>query len=203
MKTNGLENKITFSFDRGHSANIFFKKPDKFREIEELSKHDGTLINTGSNLSYSPLGFCTDSISINLKKFNRIIDFNLEKKEITVESGITLSQLLNFTLMYNLWIPQLPGYPFITIGGAIATNAHGKSCAMHGTIRNSIKKLKIFHIKNGWLNLSEKEIMIKNSYGKIVSSLPSQNIKSESNRLRLLPYAFGYLSKNDLSGFTN
>ena len=52
-------------------------------------------------------------------------------------------------------------------------------------------------------NLSEKEIMIKNSYGKIVSSLPSQNIKSESNRLRLLPYAFGYLSKNDLSEFAN
>ena len=74
MNTNGLEKKITFSFDRGHSANIFFKKPDKFREIEELSKHNGTLINTGSNLSYSPLSFCKDSVSINLKKFNRIPD---------------------------------------------------------------------------------------------------------------------------------
>ena len=157
MSTNSLENKIKFSFDRGHSANIFFKKPDKYREIEELSKYDGTLINAGSNLSYSPLSFCEDSVSINLKKFNRIIDFNLKKKEIIVESGITLSQLLNFTLKYNLWIPQLPGYPFITIGGAIATNAHGKSCALHGTIRNSIKELKIFHTKNGWLNLSEKE----------------------------------------------
>ncbi len=157
MSTNSLEKKIKFSFDRGHSANIFFKKPDKYREIEELSKYDGTLINAGSNLSYSPLSFCEDSVSINLKKFNRIIDFNLKKKEIIVESGITLSQLLNFTLKYNLWIPQLPGYPFITIGGAIATNAHGKSCALHGTIRNSIKELKIFHTKNGWLNLSEKE----------------------------------------------
>ena len=157
MNTNGLEKKITFSFDRSHSANIFFKKPSKFREIEKLSNHNGTLINTGSNLSYSPLSFCEDSVSINLKKFNRIIDFNLKKKEITVEAGITLSQLLNFTFKYNLWIPQLPGYPFITIGGAIATNAHGKSCAIHGTIRNSIKQLTIFHTKNGWLNLSEKE----------------------------------------------
>ena len=81
MNTNNLEKKITFSFDRGHSANIFFKKPDKFREIEELSKHNGTLINTGSNLSYSPLSFCKDSVSINLKKFNRIINFNLKKKK--------------------------------------------------------------------------------------------------------------------------
>tara|TARA_E500000178_G_C16985679_1_gene738083 strand:- start:110 stop:1441 length:1332 start_codon:yes stop_codon:yes gene_type:complete len=157
MNINGLEKKIAFSFDRCHSANIFFKKPDKYREIEELSKHDGTLINSGSNLSYSPLSFYKESVSIQLKKFNRIIDFNLKKKEITVESGITLSQLLNFTLIHDLWIPQLPGYPFITVGGAIATNAHGKSCVLHGTIKNSIKEIKIFHIKNGWLNLSEKE----------------------------------------------
>ncbi len=68
MNTNGLEKKITFSFDRCHSANIFFKNPDKFREIEEFSKHDGTLINSGSNLSYSPLSFHKDSVSIQLKK---------------------------------------------------------------------------------------------------------------------------------------
>tara|TARA_B100000886_G_scaffold283276_1_gene207541 strand:+ start:3653 stop:4984 length:1332 start_codon:yes stop_codon:yes gene_type:complete len=157
MNINGLEKTKTFSFDRSHSANILFKRPDKFREIEDLSKHNRTLINTGSNLSYSPLGFYKDSISVKLKKFNRIIDFNLKKKEITVESGITLSQLLNFTLLYDLWIPQLPGYPFITLGGAIASDAHGKSCALHGTIKNSIKEMTIFHIKNGWLSLSEKE----------------------------------------------
>ena len=65
-----------------------------------------------------------------VKKFNRIIDFNLEQKEITVESGATLAELLNFTLKYDLWIPQLPGYPLISLGGAVATNAHGKSCAV-------------------------------------------------------------------------
>ena len=80
MNINGLEKTKTFSFDRSHSANVLFKRPDKFREIEDLSKHNRTLINTGSNLSYSPLGFYKDSISVKLKKFNRIIDFNLKKK---------------------------------------------------------------------------------------------------------------------------
>ena len=61
----------------------------------------------------------------------------IKKKEITVEAGITLAELLNFTLKYNLWI-QLPGYPFITLGGAVATNAHGKSCGIDGAI-NSVK----------------------------------------------------------------
>ena len=33
-----------------------------------------------------------------------------------------------------------PRYPTI-IGGAVAANSHGKSCGIHGTIRNSIKSI--------------------------------------------------------------
>ena len=70
-----------------------------------------------------------------LKKFNRILQFNKNEKTITVEAGFTLYEFLNFTLKENLWIPQLPGYPTITVGGAVAANSHGKSCFTHGTIR--------------------------------------------------------------------
>ena len=64
---------------------------------------------------------------------------------------------LNFTLKHSLWIPQLPGYPAITIGGAVASNSHGKSCGVHGAIRKSIKSILLFHKSHGWLNLSENE----------------------------------------------
>ena len=157
MENKKTESDFFYSFDRNYSAKIHFKKPDKYREIENLSKIENNIISSGSNLSYSPLSFGEGSLSVILRKFNRIINFNKQKKEITVEAGMTLSELLNFTLKHNLWIPQIPGYPSITLGGAVATNAHGKSCATHGTIRNSVKNILIFHKKNGWLNLSDKE----------------------------------------------
>ena len=56
-----------------------------------------------------------------------------------------------------MWVPQIPGYPTITIGGAIASNSHGKSCGFHGTIKKQIKRIKIFHKIHGWLNLSNDE----------------------------------------------
>ena len=65
--------------------------------------------------------------------------------------------MLNFTLKYGLWITQIPGYPFITLGGAVAANVHGKSCSSDGTIRNVIKNILIFHKNHGWLNLSKDE----------------------------------------------
>ena len=123
--------------------------------LEKISHTSDNLINIGSNLSYSPLGFSRESLSINIKNFDRILHFDKREKTITVEAGLTLIEFLNFTLKHNLWIPQLPGYPTITIGGAVAANAHGKSCGKHGTIRKSIKSILLFHKTHGWLNLSE------------------------------------------------
>ena len=151
------EEKNLTSFDRSFSSNIFFSEPDKYKLLEEVSHSSDKIINLGTNLSYSPLGFFKNSLSINIKNFNRILKFDKIKKTITVEAGLTLIELLNFTLKHNLWIPQIPGYPTISIGGAIAVNAHGKSCAVHGTIRNSIKNIFLFHKIHGWLNLSENE----------------------------------------------
>ena len=157
MEKNITEEKKIFSFDKSFSLDILYAKPDKYKQLEEISRKFDEIINTGSNLSYSPLGMNQNGVSLELKKFNRIIDFNNIEKTITVEAGMTLIDFLNFTLKKNLWIPQLPGYPTITIGGAVSANSHGKSCAVHGTIRKSIKSILLFHKINGWMILSEEE----------------------------------------------
>ena len=145
------------SFDKSFSSDVFLKKPEKYREIEQFCKETKNIITMGSNYSYSPLSLSTDSLVLDIKKFNRILYFDKKKKEVTVEGGTKIYELLNFTLNYNLWIPQLPGYPYISLGGAVATNAHGKSCGLHGTIKKSVKKILLYHKTHGWLNLSEKE----------------------------------------------
>ena len=149
--------KKIHSLDKNYSAEIFLKKPDKYNEIEKVSLKFDNIITMGSCNSYAPASFKKDSLSIKLTQFNRILEFDEKNKLITVEAGITLSNLFNFTLPYGLWVPQIPGYPTITIGGAIASNSHGKSCGFHGTIKKQIKRIKIFHKIHGWLNLSNEE----------------------------------------------
>ena len=151
------EKKIAHSFDKSFHSKIQFSKPSKYKEIENFSVQASNIITCGGNYSYSPIFLSKTSHVLDLKKFNRILNFDEENKEITVEAGLKISELLNFVLPYNLWIPQIPGYPFITVGGVVASNSHGKSCGIHGTIRKSIKSIKIFHKTNGWLDLSEKE----------------------------------------------
>ena len=145
------------SLDKSYFTEILFSSPDKYKNFEKVTSETETIATMGSCNSYTPASFKKNSLSIELKKFNRIIEFDKKNKLITVESGIQLSELCNFTLSHNLWIPQRPGYPTITIGGLVASNAHGKSCGFHGTINKQIKKIKIFHKTHGWLDLSENE----------------------------------------------
>ena len=142
------------SFDKNYSAEVYLKNPDKYRQLEKDSLKADNLISRGAGYSYVAASFKKESLSLCMKNFNRILQFDEKQKLITVESGITIIELLNFSLRYGLWIPQIPGYPFISIGGAVASNVHGKSAGVHGTIRNSIKEILIFHKNHGWLNLS-------------------------------------------------
>ena len=98
MKNKYIEEKKTFSFDKNISLNVFYAKPDKYKLLEKISSEYDEIINIGSNLSYSPLGISKNGVTLELKKFNRILQFNKNEKTITVEAGITLYEFLNFTL---------------------------------------------------------------------------------------------------------
>lgn len=213
MKSKNYKKKILKSFDKSYSAEVFFKKPDKYREIEKFSKLTDIIITSGSNFSYAPAGFGERKLSLDLKRFNRILDFNYQEKEITVEAGLKISEFLNFTLKHDLWIPQLPGYPYISLGGAVASNVHGKSCSTHGTIRNAIKKILIFHKTHGWINLSNNEnkeifdltIGGLGLTGTIVSitfklsELKEKNFITTKEKVNSLSECMNYINKNSLN----
>ena len=57
MNRQYTEGKKFTSFDKSFSSNIIFSEPDKYKLLEEVSYKSNNIINMGSNLSYSPLGF--------------------------------------------------------------------------------------------------------------------------------------------------
>ena len=77
-----MTKKKIYSLDKNYSADIFFKRPDKYKEIEiESSKFDN-IITMGSCNSYTPASFKKNALSIQLTKFNRIIEFDKNQKLI-------------------------------------------------------------------------------------------------------------------------
>ena len=69
---NKLFEKKTFtSFDKNYSAEIFIKKPDKYRDIENHSIAAENIITMGSALSYTAASFKKDNL-INGEVVNQI-----------------------------------------------------------------------------------------------------------------------------------
>lgn len=146
---------ILQSFDKTKSVNGDIIIPEKYSEIFGLINNPQKHIVKGAGLSYCAASIGNDVNSIDLKYFNRIIDFDDNLGTIEIEAGITIGELSNF-LLKNYWIiPSLPGYPSITIGGCVAFNVHGKSQFKTGNFKDWILSLKIFHHTMGLINCSE------------------------------------------------
>ncbi|HEY0262006.1 MAG TPA: FAD-binding oxidoreductase [Chitinophagales bacterium] len=59
-------------------------------------------------------------------RFNKIIAFDAEQGIMKCESGVLLSEVLKVAVPKGFFLPVTPGTKFITIGGAVASNIHGK-----------------------------------------------------------------------------
>ncbi|MEL6947465.1 MAG: FAD-binding oxidoreductase, partial [Pseudomonadota bacterium] len=69
--------------------------------------------------------------------------FNSETGELTAPSSTRLSDVLNIVKGTNWFPPVLPGTQFVTVGGAIANDIHGKNHGHRGTFGRHIKRLML------------------------------------------------------------
>jgi len=73
---------------------------------------------------------CTDGKDgtlISTKFLNHVVTTNPEAKTLTVESGVTLRQLIEEAAKFDLALPYAPYWWGLTVGGMMGTGAHGSS----------------------------------------------------------------------------
>jgi FAD/FMN-containing dehydrogenase len=64
---------------------------------------------------------------------DRLLAFDARAGTLCCESGVTLAEILDFALPHGWFLPVTPGTKFVTVGGAIANDVHGKNHHVAGT----------------------------------------------------------------------
>jgi len=99
--------------------------------------HNGAL-PVGMGRSYGDVCLLEGGNLLQTTGMNRLIDFNADTGVLTAESGITLAQILDFAVPRGFFLPVTPGTKYVTLGGAIANDVHGKNHEVAGSFGNHV-----------------------------------------------------------------
>jgi decaprenylphospho-beta-D-ribofuranose 2-oxidase len=70
---------------------------------------------------------------------NKFLSFDVVNGIIKTEAGVLLSEILDVVVPKGFFLPVTPGTKFITMGGAVASNIHGKNHHKDGAISQYIE----------------------------------------------------------------
>jgi decaprenylphospho-beta-D-ribofuranose 2-oxidase len=155
MRRDPIVKRHFISFDGGVRQDAFCQRPDRYNMVERISTHS-PIIARGGGYSYSAASFSENSLVVDMRCFNRILSFDQQTGIIEVEAGMTIASLLQFVAPRGFWLPNLPGYPEITIGGCISANVHGKNPYRHGTFVKRVADITLCHPAHGILRISSQ-----------------------------------------------
>jgi FAD/FMN-containing dehydrogenase len=104
--------------------------------------HTGALA-VGMGRSYGDVCLLKDGTLLPTTGMDRLLSFDAETGLLTAEAGITLAQILDFAVPRGFFLPVTPGTKYVTLGGAIANDIHGKNHHVAGTFGNHVTQFEL------------------------------------------------------------
>lgn len=77
------------------------------------------------------------------RRLDHLVDFDEATGEVTVEAGVTLGELQSIFIPQGWALPVTPGTQFVTVGGAIANDVHGKNHHRFGTFGEHVRAINL------------------------------------------------------------
>ena len=97
----------------------------------------------GLGRSYGDCCLNDDGVLLETTPLDRLLDFNPSTGILTCESGVTLAEIIRVFSPRGYFPPVVPGTKFVTVGGAIANDVHGKNHHQAGTFGCHVKSLAL------------------------------------------------------------
>jgi FAD/FMN-containing dehydrogenase len=85
----------------------------------------------------------SDGVLLDTRSLTAIIAFDRATGVLTCEPGLLLSDLFRVIIPAGWFVPVTPGTQFITIGGAIANDVHGKNHHDQGTFGRHVRRFEL------------------------------------------------------------
>jgi FAD/FMN-containing dehydrogenase len=125
--------------------------------LANLANRQRHTLAFGAGRSYGDSCYAASDHVIDMRGLDRFIDADWQTGVISVEAGISFQQLLAITIARGWFVSVTPGTQFLTIGGAIANDVHGKNHHHVGSFGSFVRQLTLLRSDQGVVTCSRTE----------------------------------------------
>lgn len=184
--------------------------------IRERNDDEGKLLAVGLRRSYGDSGLNPGGAVIDMTGLDRLIAFDPATRLLRAEAGISFDALLRLLVPRGFFLPVTPGTRFVTLGGAIANDVHGKNHHAAGTLGCWVRRLGLLRSDGEAVELAPDDptgrfaatigglgLTGVIAWAEIeVMPIPSSMIESETIPFGSLDEFFAIASESDASPYT-
>lgn len=118
---------------------------------------EGPLLPYGLGRSYGDSCLNEGGTLLSTTDLSRLISFDHATGVIRCEAGVTLADILRLAVPRGWFLPVTPGTKFVTLGGAIANDVHGKNHHADGTFGRHVRCFELLRSDGSRLLCSPTE----------------------------------------------
>jgi FAD/FMN-containing dehydrogenase len=116
------------------------ERPERYADLRPVADR---LIARGQGRSYGDAALNENGRVLLTERVNRLLDFDLEKGVLQAEAGTTLAEILPVIVPKGWFLPVTPGTKFVSLGGCVAADVHGKNHHHEGSFGDHVVALEL------------------------------------------------------------
>ena len=110
-------------------------------ELQQTVSQRNRIIARGNGRCYGDASLAETTLST--LKYDKVLSFDTAAGIFECQSGMLLSDILTVIVPKGWFLPVTPGTKFITVGGAVGSDVHGKNHHVDGSFSNHIVDMDI------------------------------------------------------------
>ena len=117
----------------------------------------GSILPYGVGRSYGDSCLNDGNTLLRARDLDRFIAFDAATGLLRAEAGVMLSEIIEFALPRGFFLPVTPGTKFVTLGGAIANDVHGKNHHRAGSFGRHVARLELLRSDGSRISCSAEQ----------------------------------------------
>ena len=127
------------------------ERPERYKDLTPAAN---SIVARGQGRSYGDAALNENGRVILTERINRFLELDLNSGILRAEAGVTLAEILDVIVPKGWFLPVTPGTKFVSLGGCVAADVHGKNHHHEGSFGAHVLSIELILADNSHITCS-------------------------------------------------